>query len=381
MLEPPKIHLSAEAQAVLEKWAQDSGRSLRLQKRARIILLAAEGRTNREIARNLGISRPTVQYWRKRFLALSLNGLDDIPRPGRPAVAPVIRQDILDSIYDHIAHHAKWTSRSIAEQAETSEATVRRIWKLYGWPKTSNPILELTGLSYYKLSQDVLALYINPPIKCLVIWEHKHQIMKPPRLLEAEEDHLRKRQRTRATILFEVLSRLEEQVPGDSLNQQKYQGFLNFLEASNKHIPSGAKLRLLASNLEDEIYLPIKRWLDRHPRFTIQMASAGSLRNFVQDRLKESGNEEVLNTNFASVPELYKEAKAYVQNQNPKPQSFSWILDGDHIHPQLQKKPSARMICSIKGCSREAYSLGICEYHYRLRKRVKAKKGPYPFSK
>src|SRR5258705_1900713 len=78
------IFLSSEERAVLDKWAAGRRIPLRLVQRAQIICKAAEGLFSKDIARALHISRPTVQLWRQRFLALRLPGLEkDAPRPGR----------------------------------------------------------------------------------------------------------------------------------------------------------------------------------------------------------------------------------------------------------------------------------------------------------
>ncbi|HVT59134.1 MAG TPA: helix-turn-helix domain-containing protein, partial [Thermoanaerobaculia bacterium] len=78
------IVLSPDEQATLDSWVRSRTLSVRQVQRARIIQLAAEGVESQAIARALGVSRPTVQLWRQRFLALRLAGLEkDAPRPGR----------------------------------------------------------------------------------------------------------------------------------------------------------------------------------------------------------------------------------------------------------------------------------------------------------
>ena len=78
------IVLSREERETLEAWARGRSLPLRLVQRARIVQMAAAGVPSQDIARDLRISRPTVQLWRQRFLALRLPGLEkDAPRPGR----------------------------------------------------------------------------------------------------------------------------------------------------------------------------------------------------------------------------------------------------------------------------------------------------------
>src|SRR3989337_977772 len=86
------IILSSEEQSTLATWARGRSLPLRLVQRAQIIQMAAAGTLHREIAQELDVSRPTVQLWRDRFLALRLAGLEkDAPRPGRIPEIPLAK--------------------------------------------------------------------------------------------------------------------------------------------------------------------------------------------------------------------------------------------------------------------------------------------------
>ncbi|HEY6423639.1 MAG TPA: helix-turn-helix domain-containing protein [Pseudonocardiaceae bacterium] len=104
--------------------------------RARIVLLAAEGLANTEIARWTGATRPTVINWRNRYAAGGINALSDMPRSGRPAVV-----DELEVVATTLADGGRppahlgashWSARLLGSQLGISHATVARIWRKWG---------------------------------------------------------------------------------------------------------------------------------------------------------------------------------------------------------------------------------------------------------
>ena len=154
---------------------------MRLIQRAKIILLAAEGVESQTIARRVRASRPTVQLWRERFLALRTARLEkDAPRPGRlPAITEAKRAAIVEAtLHSRPPHATHWSTRSMAKAQAVSEATVRRIWKQHG--------LRPHRVSTFKVSRDprfvekltdVVGLYLNLPDKALVLCvDEKSQI-------------------------------------------------------------------------------------------------------------------------------------------------------------------------------------------------------------
>ncbi|MFH2201795.1 MAG: helix-turn-helix domain-containing protein, partial [Elusimicrobiota bacterium] len=131
----PPILLSSKERTILSTWARGRSFPQRLIQRARIITMAAAKVPNHDIARELGISRPTVQLWRERFLALRVAGLEkDAPRAGRiPSISARKVRAVIEA-----TQHAKppaathWSVRTMAEAQGISPASVQRIWKQHG---------------------------------------------------------------------------------------------------------------------------------------------------------------------------------------------------------------------------------------------------------
>jgi transposase len=131
----PEIRISLEEKLQLESFARGRSTPARLVQRAQIVLLAAAGKENQEIATELGIVRHTVGRWRSRYARLGLTGIEkDAPRSGRlPTISRELVEEIVRKTIQEIPSDAtRWSSRSMAREAGVSEATVRRIWKRHG---------------------------------------------------------------------------------------------------------------------------------------------------------------------------------------------------------------------------------------------------------
>src|SRR3970282_2101620 len=121
------IVLSAQERSIWDTWGRGRILPVRLVQRAQIIRMAADGVLSQDIARNLGVSRPTVQLWRQRFLALRLPGLEkDAPRPGRiPRIAPrKIKALVEATLHTKPANATHWSTRTMAKAQGASEAPV-----------------------------------------------------------------------------------------------------------------------------------------------------------------------------------------------------------------------------------------------------------------
>ncbi len=131
----PRVELSDETKRELEKWAQGRKIPVRLAERARIVLLAGQGRQDREIAAELGITPKKASRWRSRFLELGVAGLEeDAPRPGR---TPTISRELIAEVIRLTtevkpAQATQWSTRSMAAALGISDSSVLRIWHAHG---------------------------------------------------------------------------------------------------------------------------------------------------------------------------------------------------------------------------------------------------------
>ena len=117
----------------LREWTRSLTIPAGVAQRARIVLLAAEGTSNSEVGRRVGVSLPTVHVWRVLYATGGVAALDDRPRSGRPVVHD--EQAIIAATLEAppaalgVTH---WSSRLLADQLGVSFATVARIWRRWG---------------------------------------------------------------------------------------------------------------------------------------------------------------------------------------------------------------------------------------------------------
>ena len=167
------ITLTLDQQALLERWTRAATSPQRLVRRARIILLAAEGHSNAAIARTLGITREQVIRQRRRFVELGPEELGkDAPRPG-PTSTRVpkekVRAVVEATLHTKPRNATHWSLRSMAAVQKLAPSTIQKIWKAHNLQphRTETFKLSLDPQFVEKLT-DVIGLYVDPPEKSLV---------------------------------------------------------------------------------------------------------------------------------------------------------------------------------------------------------------------
>ena len=174
------IDLTAEERQELEGLAGRRRTAQGLARRARIVLLAAEGLENKEICTALDVDPNTVGKWRRRYAERRFDGLLDELRPGRPReigddeIAETIRLT-LETTPRGATH---WSLRSMARAVGHAPSTVHRIWQAFGLQPHRIETFKLsTDPLFVEKVRDIVGLYMTPPEKALVLCvDEKSQI-------------------------------------------------------------------------------------------------------------------------------------------------------------------------------------------------------------
>jgi transposase len=348
----PTVQLSNEQRQTVEQWARGRSLPARQVERARIILLAAEGKQDLEIAAELRITNQQAARWRKRFLQAGLAALEkDAPRPGRtPSISNVTVQRVIRMTTQEKPQNAThWSTRTMAAAAGISAASVRRIWRAHG--------LKPHLLETFKISNDprfaekleaVVGLYLNPPEHALVLCcDEKSQIQAldrtqpglPLKRGRAETmTHAYKRNGT--ATLFAALNTLDGRVISLCQERHRHQEWIKFLRLVDDATPANRDLHLIADNYATHKHPKVQRWLNRHPRFHMHFTpTSASWLNMVERFFRDLTAHRLRRGVFRDVLELITAIDDYVDRHNEKPKPFIWTAAATDI---LEKVKRAR---------------------------------------
>ena len=338
------IILSADENAALAKWAQGRSVPARLVQRAQIIQRAVQGAQNKDIAVELGVSRPTVQLWRERFLSLRLEGLEkDAPRPGRIPDIPEakVRAVVKATLQTKPRNATHWSTRSIAQAQGLSRMAVQLIWKQHNLkPHLIRTFRISRDKQFVEKLHDVVGLYLNPPERSLVLCvDEKSQIqaldrtqpglpLKKGRCGTMTHDY----KRNGTTTLFAALSMLDGTVIGDCMPRHRHQEFIRFLGKIDAETVPELDLHLIIDNYATHKHPRVKSWLRRHPRFHLHfIPTSSSWLNMVERWFREITDKRIRRGSFASVPELIAAIEEYLNGHNQNLRIFTWTASTERI--------------------------------------------------
>src|ERR1700691_245065 len=347
-----KIELSSENRAALEQQARGRSLPARMVDRSRIVLPAGGGLKDGEIAADLGITAEKAARWRKRFLAGGTEALaKDAPRPGRGRtikdrkVASIVKL----TTSSKPANATHWSTRSMAEKADVSEATVRRIWRAYGLkPHLSRSFKVSNDPQFAEKLADVVGLYLNPPEHAIVLSvDEKSQIqaldrtqpglpIKKGRCGTMTHDY----KRNGTATLFAALDTLDGRVISMCDDRHRHQEWLRFLRIINKLTPKDKQVHLIVDNYATHKHPLVKRWLERRPRFHVHFTPTScSWLNMVERFFRDLTEKQLRRGVFRNVEELLESIGEYIDNHNRRPKPFIWTAKASDI---LEKVKRAR---------------------------------------
>ena len=271
-----KIVMTSEERSELKRLVRSGLTSVRLEQRARIVLLAGDGMQNKDIAVQLGVGRVQVARWRERYEASRLAGIErDLPRGAPPAKVDVARLvELTTQTTPAAATH--WSTRKMATELGVSAASVSRHWRanglkphlVRGFKVSRDPLF------VHKL-EDIVGLYLSPPEHAIVLCcDEKSQVqaldrtqpglpLKKGRAATMTHDY----KRNGTTTLFAALNVLDGQVIAQCQQRHRHTEWLKFLKQIERETPKDKALHLIVDNYATHKHPVVRNWLDKHPRF------------------------------------------------------------------------------------------------------------------
>jgi transposase len=348
----PTIVLEDGQRKTLERWARGRSLPARLVERAGIVLQAAAGKQDLEIAAALGISNQKAARWRKRFLEMGMSGLErDAPRPGRkPKISAAAVQSLIDKTRQtKPANATHWSTRTMAAEAGISEASVRRIWRANGLkPHLVNTFKVSNDPLFSERLEDIVGLYLSPPEHALVLCaDEKSQIQALDRTQPGlplkrgrAETFTHDYKRNGTATLFAALNTCDGTVISMCDDRHRHQEWLKFLRVIDDVTPPEKDLHLIVDNYATHKHPKVQRWLSRHPRFHIHFTpTSSSWLNMVERFFRDLTQNRLRRGVFRDVEELIMAIGDYIDKHNHHPKPFIWTAKANDI---LQKVTRAR---------------------------------------
>ena len=341
--------LNPQQREQLESLASSRSLPAGLVRRARIILLSASGKTNLQIARQMGLTNATVGKWRRRFLEQDVSGLHDELRPGRPrpisdeCVARLVRKT-LETKPKGGTH---WSVRQIAEQTRVSKSTVHRIWQAFGLQPHRQKHFKLsTDPFFVEKVRDIVGLYLNPPENAVVLCvDEKSQIQALERTqpmlpmgLGYVEGVTHDYRRHGTATLFAALDTAKGTVITQCRQRHRHQEYQDFLRQIEKNVPADLDVHVIVDNYATHKHPRVKRWFAARPRFHVHFTPTyASWLNQVEIWFNRITQQAIRRGTFRSVKELIKKIDRYVRTSNTHARPFTWTATADSIFVKVQR--------------------------------------------
>ena len=344
------IVLSEADRGRLQGWVRRRKTGQALATRARVVLACAEpGSTNGGVAAALGVSRPTVALWRRRFAERGPEGLLDEPRPGAPRkiTDEQVERAITATLEAAPADATHWSTRSLARATGLSQTAVCRIRRAFALKPHRTETFKLsTDPLFVEKVRDIVGLYLSPPDRALVLCvDEKPQIqavertapvlpMRPGQPERRTHDY-----RRHGTLdLFAALDAKTGTVIGQCRPRHRAQEFRAFLDTIEASVPSDLEVHLVLDNLRTHKTGLIQDWLAKRSRYHLHFTpTSASWLNLVEGWFALLTLRQIRRGVFPTVEALEAAIHRHIEATNADPRPFVWTKSADEILDSVRR--------------------------------------------
>lgn len=344
------ITLASQGRLELERLSRGARSSVRARERSRLVLLAADGLQNKEIARRTGMDRGKVGRWRQRHATQRLAGiLKDKTRPaGKRPVSKALRKRIVGlTLHGKPPGATPWSRETMARHAGVSPSSVGRIWAAHGLKPHRVRTFKLSNdQRFVEKLEDIAGLYLSPPEHAIVLsCDEKSQIqaldrtqpglpLKKGRCQTMTHDD----QRNGTTSLFAAMNTADGRVTGTCMNKHRHQEWLRFLNLVRRSIPKDKEVHIICDNYATHRHDKVKAWQKRHPRFHFHLTpTSASWLNMVERFFRDFTERSLRRGVFRNIAELTATIEDHITAHNAHPKPFVWTASASDILEKVKR--------------------------------------------
>lgn len=353
-----KISLSDSERLELEKAISSSISSVRLVKRAKAIIMAANDVPSYKISQQLHVTRDTVGRWRKCYYEQRMAAImRDRPR-GKNQGGKItseqqkLRQAIINKTTQEKPEGAThWSTRSMAKAMGTTHSFVNRVWQEAGLKPHLHKHFKVSNDPHFEEKlHDVIGLYMDPPEKAVVFCvDEKSSIqaldrtqpglpMKKGRCGTLTHDY----KRHGTSTLFAALNTATGEVIGECKKRHRHEEFLSFLKKVAKQTPGDLDIHIIVDNYATHKHENVKKWLKRNQRVQLHfIPTSSSWLNLVERFFGLITDKALRRGVFTSVKELETKIQEFIDQHNDKPKPFVWTKSASKILEKVNRAKQA----------------------------------------
>ena len=349
------IVLDEAQRATLEEITRSRRTSVRLAERAAIVLHAAAGLQDKQIAAEMGIPRQKAARWRKRYVKLGLLGIaKDAPRPGRKRrIGAQTRAAVVKrTLREKPAGQTHWSRATMAQATGLSDSTIGRIWQEHGLKPHRIETFKLSNdPEFVEKLHDIVGLYLSPPEHALVLsCDEKSQIqaldrtqpglpLKKGRCGTMTHDY----KRNGITSLFAALNIADGTIISDCHPRHRHQEWLKFLKVIKRQVPGETTVHLICDNYATHKHPKVRAWAKKNPRLVFHFTPTGaSWLNMVERFFRDLTDKAIRRGSFYNVDDLIGAITEYINAHNEKPKPFIWTASAKDILAKVKRARRAQ---------------------------------------
>jgi transposase len=335
---PRSFALTDEGRRDLEKLVRTPSTAAGLSRRARAVLLMADGVSGAEVARRCGYTTVQVSRIRRRITEEGVPGIFERPRPGRPPVISSRKraQVVAITLRKPESGLSQWTTREVARRTGVSHTSVHRIWKAHDLkPHRLETFKFITDPDAEERIHDVVGLYLNPPTNAVVLsFDEKTQIQALERTqpllpvrpgLSARQTH--DYRRAGVTSLYAALEVASGRVIGKCRPSANGAAFLDFLKTLAAQYRR-KDLHVILDNSSTHTTPAVLAWLEKHPRIRLHFTPKGaSWLNLIEAWFGILTRKSIRRGSFRNVTALVRHIGSYIEHWNENPTPFVWTKE------------------------------------------------------